>query len=101
MFNNLQGLGYAINPFAGQPQTYPDLSQLMSRMWASFMHDHDPNGHQLSGYETWPAYAIVSGGGVGYNYFFGTNTTSHTEHDTYRIAGIAYLNSLWKDVYGR
>lgn len=101
VFNNLNGLGYAENPFAGEPQTYTDLSNLMSRMWASFIHDGNPNGHGLQGYEEWPAYDIVSGGGVGEDYFFDTNTTSHPESDSWRGPGIAYLNSLWKDVYGK
>ena len=45
VFNNLQGLGYAINPFGGEPASYPALSQLMSRAWVSFVHDLDPNHH--------------------------------------------------------
>jgi len=101
VFNNLEGLGYAVNPFLGQPQTYPDLSELMSRMWASFVHDGDPNGHGLSGYEDWPAYDTIAGGGVGVDYFFDANTTSRPEADSWRAEGIAYLNRLWKDVYGR
>lgn len=99
VFNNLDGLGYADNPFQGEPQTYADLSQLMSRMWASFIHDGNPNGHGLSGYEEWPAYDVVSGG-VGQDYFFDTNTTSHPEADSWRAEGIRYLNLLWKDAYG-
>lgn len=101
VFNNLQGLGYADNPFLGQPQTYPELSQLMSRMWASFVHDGDPNGHGLSGYQEWPAYDIVAGGGVGMDYFFDANTTSRPEADSWRGEGINYLNRLWKVDYGR
>ena len=101
VFNNLQGLGYADNPFLGQPQTYPDLSELMSKMWASFVHDGNPNGHGLSGYEEWPAYDVVAGGGVGMDYFFDTNTTSRPEADSWRGEGIAYLNKLWKVAYGR
>lgn len=101
VFNNLNGLGYAVNPFAGEPATYVALSDLMSKMWASFIHDGNPNGHGVSGYEEWPAYDIVSGGGVGDDYFFSANVTSHPEKDVWRAPGIAYLNSLWKDVYGR
>lgn len=101
VFNNLKGLGYAVNPFLGQPQTYTDVSELMSRMWASFVHDGNPNGHGLSGYQEWPAYDAVAGGGVGMDYFFDANTTSRPEHDSWRGEGIAYLNKLWKDAYGR
>lgn len=101
VFNNLNGLGYAINPFAGEPETYTNLSQLMTRMWASFIHEGNPNGHGLQGYDEWPAYDIVQGGGVGMDYFFNANTTSHVEVDDWRAPGIAYLNGLWKDVYGK
>lgn len=101
MFNNLAGLGYAEDPFQGEPQTYVNLSNLMSRMWASFMHDGNPNGFNLTGYMNWPVYDIVQGGGVGQDYFFDTNTTSHPEADSWRGTGIKYLNSLWKDVYGK
>ena len=101
VFNNLEGLGYAVNPFLGQPQTYPDVSALMSRMWASFVHDGNPNGHGISGYEEWPAYDAVAGGGVGMDYFFDANTTSRPEVDSWRGEGIAYLNRLWKEAYGR
>ena len=45
VFNNIRGLGYAINPFGGEPASYPALSQLMSRAWVSFVHDLDPNNH--------------------------------------------------------
>ena len=100
VFNNLDGLGYAVNPFLGQPQSYTALSELMSRMWVSFVHDGDPNGHGVSGAEEWPAYDIEAGGGVGYDYFFDVNDT-HAEMDSWRGEGIAYLNTLWKSAYGR
>lgn len=73
----------------------------MSRMWASFVHDGNPNGHGLKGYQEWPAYDIVSGGGVGQDYFFDANTTSHPEADSWRGEGIKYLNTLWQTNYGR
>lgn len=100
VFNNLQGLGYAINPFEGQPQSYTDLSEAMSRMWVSFIHDGNPNNHGVQGYEEWPVYDIVQGGGIGQDYFFDANST-HVEDDSWRAAGIAYLNTLWKVAYGR
>ncbi|KEF50996.1 uncharacterized protein A1O9_12950 [Exophiala aquamarina CBS 119918] len=100
VFNNLDGLGYAINPFQDQPQSYTDLSDLMTRMWVSFIHDGSPNQHGVLDYEEWPIYDIQQNGGVGKDYFFTSTPKSSIETDDWRIAGINYLNSLWKTVYG-
>lgn len=47
MFHNLDGNGYhnvvAKPPFEGKPQSFADLSTLMSRMWISFIVHGDPN----------------------------------------------------------
>lgn len=47
VMHNVEGLGYetavAVDPFADEPQTYPKLATMMSRMWASFIADLDPN----------------------------------------------------------
>ena len=47
VFNNIQGVGYenavAVNPFANEPETFPQLANIMSRMWVSFITDLDPN----------------------------------------------------------
>lgn len=47
MMHNVDGLGYenavASNPFAGKPESYVQVATMMSRMWASFIVDLDPN----------------------------------------------------------
>ena len=35
----------AEDPFEDKPNTYPKLADIMSRMWASFIVDGDPNGN--------------------------------------------------------
>lgn len=44
---NLEGLGYlneiATPPFEGKPERYTTAARMMSRMWASFIVDLDPN----------------------------------------------------------
>lgn len=49
VFHNILGVGYdnavASPPFAGAPQTYVQTSTIMSRMWASFISDLDPNNN--------------------------------------------------------
>jgi carboxylesterase type B len=47
VFHNIRGNGYenavASNPFANEPESYFRMATLMSRMWASFIVDLDPN----------------------------------------------------------
>lgn len=47
MMHNVHGYGYenavASNPFADKPESYVRVATLMSRMWASFIVDQDPN----------------------------------------------------------
>lgn len=47
VFDNTDGVGYqnavAVNPFEGQPQSFYELANTMSRMWVSFIVDTDPN----------------------------------------------------------
>jgi triacylglycerol lipase len=53
VFHNIHGEGYpninppyfGPNPFANRSQSFLDLATLMSRMWASFIHDKNPNFH--------------------------------------------------------
>jgi triacylglycerol lipase len=77
----------------------------MSRMWASFIHDKNPNFHNrmfhknvtvwypitnsacAEGAVQWPPYSLESPT----NYVFDANVSSHLEPDTYRADGIDYL----------
>jgi triacylglycerol lipase len=47
MMHNVQGFGYqnavASNPFAGKLESYFQVATMMSRMWARFIVDLDPN----------------------------------------------------------
>lgn len=59
VFNNIDGEGYATNPFgnmtAHDNEKFVNLSKLMSRSWVSFIVDGDPNLHGLEGVgTTWP-----------------------------------------------
>jgi carboxylesterase type B len=109
VFNNINGLGYAANPFQGKPPSYYTLSKLMSAMWASFIHDGNPNNHGQIGVPEWPAYENgpggipVSGmGGYGQTFVFQANGTgSYVEDDTYRAQGIAAINSMWGSQFGK
>jgi triacylglycerol lipase len=91
VFHNLAGLGYHYGkPFAGVPQSYIDLSSLMTSMWASFIHDLNPNPVIVNQSVHWGAYAT----GKPVDLLFDANTTSHMEADTWRQDGIHYINSV-------
>ncbi|KAH9901913.1 Alpha/Beta hydrolase protein [Xylariomycetidae sp. FL2044] len=96
VFNNIEGMGYATNPFNGSlvdRPAYVEVSTLMSRMWVSFANCLDPNAHGLPGYPEWPAYRVDGAGvgGVGSNFVFDANVTSYVERDDWRVPGMAYL----------
>jgi len=98
VFNNVQGAGYAIDPFMDRPQSYLNLSKLMSCSWASFVHDLDPNsfrnssvGKGIAGNATvWPKYG---NGSEAMNIVWDANVTSFAEPDTFRAAGINLINN--------
>ncbi|KAH6673958.1 lipase [Plectosphaerella plurivora] len=88
VFNNVKGTGYAASPFAGKPQTYVELADLMSKMWVAFIHDSNPNLSSELGLE-WPRYTGASPN----NLVFDTNQTGlrYIAKDDDRPAEIAYL----------
>ena len=45
VFDNTLGLGDARNEFAGKPASYKAVASLMSKSWAAFIHDLNPNSH--------------------------------------------------------
>lgn len=100
VFNNVHGLGYADDPFAGKPDSYLALSKLMSCSWASFVADLDPNSFRRSANQTiagiaggadeWPRYGM--GSGAARNMVWDANVTSYAEEDTFRKEGIDLIN---------
>lgn len=91
VFRNFAGLGYHYGkPFAGTPQSYFDLSSMMTSMWASFIHDLDPNPGVVNKSIHWGSYNKAKP----LDLFLDANTTSHMEPDTWRKEGIDYINSV-------
>ena len=96
VFDNTDGLGYAINPFATKSDAYFKLAKLMSKSWASFVYDQDPNtwsGRDSYALNTstitpWPKYDNANP----MNMVWDANRTSYAEPDTFRKAGIALIN---------
>ncbi|BCS17296.1 uncharacterized protein APUU_10124A [Aspergillus puulaauensis] len=97
VFNNIAGLGYHYGkPFDGTPKSYENLSVLMASMWASFIHDLDPNsGIDESERVYWEGYSVKKP----VDLVFDANTTSHIEPDTWRKDGIDYINSVAKALW--
>lgn len=115
VFHNTEGYGYPQNgnpnPMGGPERPkYLRVSQLMTRMWISFVNFGDPN-RQLGGKPScitnpcltelilklrtveanhWPAYSLSHP----QNFVFEQNITSHTETDWYRAEGIQYISDL-------
>ncbi|KAG9515783.1 alpha/beta-hydrolase, partial [Aureobasidium melanogenum] len=89
VFNNLNGLGYAIDPFANKSSAFTDLSDFMSKSWVTFVHDLTPNGFagKNSSLPAWPVYSVEAP----QNMVFDANVTSHTEPDTWRAEGIKLI----------
>ncbi|KAH0342270.1 alpha/beta-hydrolase, partial [Aureobasidium melanogenum] len=89
VFNNLNGLGYAIDPFANKSSAFTDLSDFMSKSWVTFVHDLNPNGYagKNSSLPTWPVYSVEAP----QNMVFDANVTSHAEPDTWRAEGIKLI----------
>ncbi|KAH8810799.1 triacylglycerol lipase [Xylogone sp. PMI_703] len=93
-FDNLEGLGYAVNPFENEPASFGSLAKLMSRMWVAFVVSMDPNRNGLENAPFWPVYHNATVNGLGKNIVFDANVTLHAEGDAYRAEAIAYLISI-------
>ncbi|KAH8667110.1 carboxylesterase family protein [Xylariales sp. PMI_506] len=102
VFNNVNGLGYenavAVNPFAGEPDTFTDLANIISRMWVSFVVNLDPNYNNATSVY-WPQYTLDNP----QNIVFDVNATdlAFLEPDTYRAEAIAYMSDRLDTVWGQ
>ncbi|KAF2639343.1 alpha/beta-hydrolase [Massarina eburnea CBS 473.64] len=101
VFRNIEGVGWRpdIKPFEGQGQNYIDLAYLMSSMWASFVHELDPNAWQCgsANITKWPKYRVDAPE----DFVFDANVTSYAEPDTWRKEGIDLINENAFGIYGR
>ncbi len=101
VFDNTVGLGYAVNPFAGQPQSYLDLAELMSSSWASFIHSLDPNAwrnsYSKSNTPLWPSYKTNNPQDIVWD----ANVTAlaNLETDDFRAKGISLISQNFATIY--
>jgi hypothetical protein len=104
VFDNTQGLGYENDPFAGKPESYFELADLMSASWASFIYDLDPNSWRRNGSRNgtgtplWPRYQAADLREIVWD----ANVTglAAVERDDYREEGMELIYSHFADVYG-
>lgn len=106
VFDNVDGLGYnalhgTVNPFANESSSYTQLAELMSKSWASFIYDLDPNGFagRYEGADAWPVYSLEEPQNIVWD-GNATGTLAYAEPDTFRAEGIQYILDHAK-VYGR
>lgn len=92
VFDNTQGLGYDVNPFADQSDADYNLAELMSKSWASFIHDLDPNGFEgrFEGADAWPRYSLDQPQNMVWD-ANATDTLAYAEADTWRAEGIQFI----------
>ncbi|OLN95864.1 Lipase 1-like protein 2 [Colletotrichum chlorophyti] len=100
VFHNLDGLGYATNPFGGDDPVYTEkakaLAKTMSSAWINFFVGLDPNG--APGLSSWPAYE-VGDEGVGSDVVFGIEGAV-VETDDWRKDGMDWLIKHALDILG-
>lgn len=102
VFDNIDGLGYAINPFEGEPDSYIKLAKQISRSWVGFVTDLDPNKNGLEDVNEWPEYLLT--GGVGTTFVLtaeGNGNGSFSSADDFRAEGIAFISENAKSQFGR
>ncbi|CAG7979534.1 unnamed protein product [Penicillium olsonii] len=80
-----------VTPLGSDPARL-ELGQMAARMWTSFVADLDPNGHGVSDIAKWPKYE--PGTDVSNFVLRLPRAESYTEADTYRGAGIKYINTI-------
>jgi carboxylesterase type B len=102
VFNNLNGNGYAINPFGGNDTEYitqaKALSNTMNKAWINFFVSQNPNLDNGTN-AAWPAYDTTVGAGLGQNIVFSLEG-SHAEWDIHRAEGINWLINNALAVFG-
>lgn len=89
-FQNISG---ALGPLP-QYQTYKDLSTSIGRAYVNFVVSGDPNGNSSAqGLPIWPMYALDSPMNMVLN-----SNGSFVEADTWRKEGIAFINSISREL---
>lgn len=90
-FQNISG---ALGPVT-QYQAYKDLSTSIGRAYVNFVVGGNPNGNNGTGLPNWPKYALDAPRNMVLN-----SNGSFVEGDTWRREGIAFINSISRELLG-
>jgi len=101
VFDNVNGLGYATNPFGGNDTTYTTkavaMAKTISTAWVNFFVSLDPSG--APGLGEWPVYDIKNEAGVGSDMVFGIDGP-FVETDDWRKEGMEWMMEHALDIFG-
>lgn len=89
LFQNTQGLGFQVNPFAGKGESFYQMSHLMAVMWAGFITPMDPNVGLMVGDPRWPKYTLEARKRILF-----TENGSWVEEDRSQESELGYINSI-------
>ncbi|KAK0392715.1 hypothetical protein NLU13_2210 [Sarocladium strictum] len=103
VFLNLNGDGYAVNPFGQGNETYTtqarELSKAMGSAWVNFITGLDPNGAEgLPNGIIWPAYS--ASGKIGQDLVWDLGEKSVAESDDWRQEAMAWFIDHALSVFG-
>jgi carboxylesterase type B len=88
-----------LSNYIGPYPSYHQLSEFMSRSWASFVHDLDPNGHAADGAPYWPRYELSQPQNIVFRTVDKLNGSgSYVEEDTYRKDQLKWWNAHWSSL---
>jgi carboxylesterase type B len=76
-----------------QFQRYKNLSFDIGRAYVNFVYDHNPSGDSQGGLPCWPSYSLQKPMNMVLN-----SNGSFVEDDTWRKAGVAFINSIWREL---
>ncbi|KAK2065399.1 carboxylesterase [Colletotrichum caudatum] len=101
VFDNVNGLGYATNPFGGNDTAYTTkavaMAKTISTAWVNFFVSLDPNG--APGLDDWPVYDTKNEAGVGSDLVFGIDGP-FVETDDWRKEGMDWMIEHALDIFG-
>ncbi|KAK2045936.1 carboxylesterase [Colletotrichum somersetense] len=101
VFDNVNGLGYATNPFGGNDTAYTTkavaMAKTISTAWVNFFVSLDPNG--APGLGEWPVYDTKNEAGVGSDLVFGIDGP-FVETDDWRKEGMDWMIEHALDIFG-
>ncbi|KAF7865728.1 hypothetical protein EAF04_005894 [Stromatinia cepivora] len=96
VFQNVDGIGFNVNPFEGKGEGFHSMSRLVGIMWAGFITSLDPNVGLKDSDPAWPKYSSDMRQRIVFN-----ETGSWVEKEDTRVEALEYINSIQHTVLER